>query len=89
MISSEEVKKIALLARIELDKRESEELQKDLGVILDYVSTLQKAPVRDTGSSASSQTKAPEILNIFREDEPVKDDSDIKKGEHAKVKHIL
>ena len=95
MISLEEVKKLALLARIELDKKEAEELQKDLGAILDYVGQLKKAPV-DTyqGPSffKSSRTVidgAPEVSNVFREDEPVIDESEIKKGEHIKVKHIL
>ena len=45
MISLDEVKEIAMLARIELNNKETEELQKDLGAILDYVSQLQKAPV--------------------------------------------
>jgi aspartyl/glutamyl-tRNA(Asn/Gln) amidotransferase C subunit len=109
MISLEEVKKMAMLARIEMDKKEAEELQNDLGAILDYVGQLKKAPpatlrppatlcvamragvARRAGPSSSSEefetSKTP--TNVFREDEPVKDESEIKKGEHIKVKHIL
>ncbi len=82
MISLEEVKKLALLARIEIDKKEAEELQKDLGAILDYVSKLKKAPPREIEISAT-------LNNVFREDEPLMDESEIKKGEHFKVKHIF
>jgi len=82
MISLEEVKKLALLARIEMDKKELEELQKDLGAILDYVGQLKKAPVKEIKTSAM-------LNNVFREDEPVIDESEIKKGDYIKVKHIL
>lgn len=84
---------MALLARIELDKKEAEELQKDLGVILDYVSKLKEAPVDEAqGPSFLKSPRtvlAPEISNVFRGDEPVKDESEVKKGEHVRVKHIL
>lgn len=73
---------MALLARIELDKKEVEELQKDLGTILDYVSKLKKAPMKEVESSQK-------ISNVFREDEPIIDESEIKKGKHIKVKHIF
>lgn len=73
---------MALLARIEMDKKEAEELQKDLGAILDYVGQLKKAPVKEIETSEK-------ISNIFREDEPINDESEIKKGEHIKVKHVF
>jgi aspartyl/glutamyl-tRNA(Asn/Gln) amidotransferase C subunit len=82
MISLEEVKKLGLLARIELDKKEAEELQRELGQILDYVSKLKKAPIREAGASET-------LKNVFREDEPINDESEIKKGEYVRVKHIL
>ena len=89
MLSIEEIKNLALLARIELSGREEKELQKELGAILDYVSHLKKAPVREIKVSTPKEAKAPEILNVFRGDETVKEEADIKKGEHIKVKHIL
>ncbi len=73
---------MALLARIEMDKKELEELQKDLGAILDYIGQLKKASPREIEVSEK-------ISNVFREDEPIMDESEIKKGEHIRVKHIL
>jgi aspartyl-tRNA(Asn)/glutamyl-tRNA(Gln) amidotransferase subunit C len=82
MISLEEVKKLAMLARIELTPKEEKELQKDLGAILDYVSKLKNAPTKEAGTFKT-------LANVFREDEPVADESDVEKGKHVKVKHIL
>jgi len=45
MISEEEVKHIAKLARLELTEKEIEKMQKDLSKILDYFDVLKKAPV--------------------------------------------
>jgi aspartyl/glutamyl-tRNA(Asn/Gln) amidotransferase C subunit len=83
----EEVKKLALLARIEMDKKELEELQKDLEAILSYVSQLKKAPLPSL--SGAVHNGAPEISNVFREDEPINDESGIERGEYIRVKHIL
>ncbi len=88
MISLEEIKKLALLARIEIDADEAKELQKDLGAILDYVSKLKEAPV-DALTDVGRPTGARAPVNVFRDDEPVNDESDIKHGEHVRVKHIL
>jgi aspartyl/glutamyl-tRNA(Asn/Gln) amidotransferase C subunit len=82
MLSIEEIKNLALLARIELSAREEKELQKELGAILDYVGQLKKAPIKEVKSSQK-------ISNVFREDEPINDKSEIKKGEHIRVKHIF
>ena len=88
MISLEEVKKLALLARIEMTEKEQKKLQKDLEAILDYVGQLKKAPL-DTNQAGAVSEKIPEIFNVFRKDEQVGDESDIEKGEHIRVKHIL
>ena len=56
---------------------------------MDYVSRLKEAEIREIAISMPKETKAPEILNIFRGDETVKEEADIKKGEHIRVKHIL
>ncbi len=93
MISLEEIKKFSLLARIELGIHEAEELQKDIGAILDYVSRLKEAPpsprLRRARPSDTEETLAPKISNVLRNDEPAKDESAVRKGEHVKVKHIL
>lgn len=44
MISKNEVKHIAKLARLELTEKEIEEMQKDMSAILDYFDLLKKAP---------------------------------------------
>lgn len=80
---------MATLARIEMDKKELEELQKDLGQILDYVGQLKKAPVDAHQGPSFFKSSKTVLNNVFREDEPVMDESEIKKGEHIKVKHIF
>jgi aspartyl/glutamyl-tRNA(Asn/Gln) amidotransferase C subunit len=44
MISEEEVKHIARLARLELTEKETKKMQKDLSEILGYFDLLKKAP---------------------------------------------
>ncbi len=44
MISKDDVKHIAKLARLELTEKETEKMQKDLSAILDYFMVLKKAP---------------------------------------------
>lgn len=43
MISKDEVKHIAKLARLELTEKEVEKMQKDMSAILDYFNLLKKA----------------------------------------------
>jgi len=49
MISKDEVKRIAKLARLELTDIEITKMQKDLSAILDYFNWLKKAPKIKTG----------------------------------------
>ena len=63
MISNEDVKKTADLARIELDADEMQALQKDLDRILDYVGQLKE--VNTDGVEEASATG----FNEFRPDE--------------------
>ncbi len=80
---------MAMLARIELDKKEAEQLQKDLGAVLDYVGQLKKAPVDARQGPSFFKSSRTVLNNVFREDEPIIDESEIKKGEHIKVKHVF
>lgn len=66
MISKEEVKKIADLARLELTDSEIENYQKDLSKILDYVEKIQKADVSGVEASLSFFGNK----NVMREDKP-------------------
>ncbi len=65
MISKEEVKYIAKLARLGLTEKETEKFQKELSSILDYVEKLKKADV----SKVEAASRAFEIENVVREDE--------------------
>jgi len=83
MISSDEIKKLGLLSRIKIGDREAEELQKSLDAVLGYVSKLSKVATKE------AEISAPGISNVCRKDEALKDESELKRGEHIKVKHIL
>lgn len=92
MISKEEVKHIAKLARLELTDEEINKMQKDLSEILGYFDLLKKAP------AATKETKAKNATNVLRKDEVIssydKRDEIIgaapdKKDDYIKVKAIL
>ena len=94
MLSKEEVKHIAKLARLGLSDKEIGKFQKELSSILDYVEKLKKVDV--SGVQATSHPL--EVKNVVREDKPrkweveserlVKMAPDKKEG-HIKVKKIL
>ena len=92
MISKEEVKKIADLARIRLSLKEMEKMTQELGSILGYVEQVKEM--------SDVSTKNEEILkNVFREDENINESGfftkkvlDLaprKEGDYIKVKKIL
>lgn len=96
MISKQEVKHIAKLARIELEEKEIELFQKDFTSILDYFELLKKADtskVKDIFSPLENYLKE----NVIRIDFPFsKNGGDKlissfpqKKERYAKVKAIL
>ena len=94
MISAEEVKHIAKLARLELTEEEVAKMQKDLSAILDYFNLLEKAPKPEI-----SVNNAGEGLKVMRKDEEGIRDADLaekliesapdKKDGYIKVKAIL
>ncbi len=63
-ITANEIKHIAHLARLELDKAEVETMTTQLGTILDYITTLNELDTQ--GIPATTHTTAME--NAFRED---------------------
>jgi aspartyl-tRNA(Asn)/glutamyl-tRNA(Gln) amidotransferase subunit C len=65
-ISREEVKHIALLARIATDESEIEKFQHQLSDILDNFEVLQQVDTADLPATAQSIP----LLNVFRNDEP-------------------
>ena len=64
-ISKEEVKKVAKLARLELNVNEINNHAEQLEKILDYIRQLEKIDTDDVPCT----TRAIEVINVFRKDE--------------------
>ncbi|WP_414541232.1 Asp-tRNA(Asn)/Glu-tRNA(Gln) amidotransferase subunit GatC [Nostoc sp. CCY0012] len=65
MIDREQVRKVALLARLELTPQEEEQFTTQLGSILDYIEQLNAVDVSDVAPT----TRAIDVSNVTREDE--------------------
>ena len=63
-ITKEEVKKVAHLARLELNENEINNHAQQLEKILDYIKQLEKIDTDDIPCT----TRAIEVLNVFRRD---------------------
>jgi len=64
-ISSNEVKKVAQLARLELNESEIQKHAEQLENILDYIKQLEKIDTENIPCT----TRAIEVVNVFRKDE--------------------
>ena len=64
-ITKEDVKKVAHLARLELNENESNNHAQQLEKILDYIRQLEKIDTDDIPCT----TRAIEVMNVFRKDE--------------------
>ena len=64
-ITKEEVKKVAKLARLELDMNEINNHAEQLEKILDYITQLENIDTNDV----LCMTRAIEVTNVFRKDE--------------------
>ena len=64
-ITKNEVKKVAHLARLELDEEEINKHAEQLEKILEYIKQLGKIDTLDVPST----TRAIEVINVFRKDE--------------------
>lgn len=93
MLTAEEVKKIALLARIELKDSEVEKFQKDLSVILEYVEALQKVDTEglDPVSQVTGLTniQRPDVVVLADNREEIMQNAPETKDGYYKVKAIL
>ena len=69
MITREEIKKLASLARIDLTEQETETFAKDIGAILKYVDA-----VKEAANSKDAQSNFA-VRNVLREDTPVESDA--------------
>jgi aspartyl-tRNA(Asn)/glutamyl-tRNA(Gln) amidotransferase subunit C len=93
MIDREQVRKVALLARLELTPEEEVQFTTQLGSILDYIEQLSSLDVSDVLPT----TRAIDVSNVTREDElqPYADREAIlnsapeQEGEFFKVPKIL
>jgi aspartyl-tRNA(Asn)/glutamyl-tRNA(Gln) amidotransferase subunit C len=92
MITLEEIKKLATLARIELSPEEAEKMTKEIDSILEYVGQVQKIGKGEEGET-------PLLRNVMREDivthtpgeytEKLLSNAPFRKGMLLKVKKIL
>lgn len=92
MISKEEVKRIAKLARLELTDNEVEKMQKDLSEILDYFNLLKKAPktkIKKFSSAKDSALRKDEIISSYDIVDKLIALVPNKKDSYIKVKTIL
>ena len=64
-ISSDEVKKVAKLARLELNESEIQQHSEQLEKILDYIKQLEKINTENIACT----TRAIEVVNVLRKDE--------------------
>ena len=64
-ISSDEVKKVAQLARLELNESEIQQHAEQLEKILDYIKQLEKINTKNIPCT----TRAIEVVNVVRKDE--------------------
>lgn len=93
MLSQEEVKKVAEMARIQLTDDEVEKFQKDLSSVLDYVEALKE--VDTEGLEIVSSVTGLENVDRLDTAKPVEYQADImanapeRKDKYYKVKSIL
>jgi aspartyl-tRNA(Asn)/glutamyl-tRNA(Gln) amidotransferase subunit C len=93
MIDREQVKKVALLARLELTPEEEEKFTTQLGSILGYVEQLNEVDV----SNVPPTTRAIDVSNVTRQDElqpyperdAILDSAPSQEGDYFKVPKIL
>lgn len=64
MIDRDQVRKVAFLARLELDEQEQERFTEQLGAILDHIAQLQQLDTEGVEPTA----RAIEMSNVVRED---------------------
>ena len=65
-LGPDEIAHVALLARLGLDDDEKRRIGAELDVILEHISTLQRADVSDVPETA----QVGNLANVWREDEP-------------------
>lgn len=94
MISTEEIKKMAGLSRLEIKDEEAEALSKEVSAILDYV-----AEVKEVAGEKGDEVELGSVVNVMRNDENPNEGGTYredliaefpnKEGDYLKVKKIL
>lgn len=92
-LSIEDVRKVALLARLRLSDEETERMQQQLSSILDYMALLQEVDVSDVPPTA----QVTDVVNVLRLDEvrpslPVDEalsDAPAREGDYFQVKPVF
>ena len=95
MLSQEQVKHIAQLARLGLRDKEIKKMQKEMAVILDYIKLLNEVDVSQAGEASYTGFEK----NVMRQDkvkpespqvvEAMTDQSPAKQDGYIKVKRVL
>ena len=93
MLSTDEVKKVAQLARIELSDSEVEKFQKDLSSILDYVEELKEVDTAGLEIVSSvtglENVQRPDVAQPIDYQEEIMANAPERKDKYYKVKSIL
>lgn len=84
MITKQEVKHIAKLARLGLTEKEIEKFQKDLSTILDYIEKLKEVNIEGIEPTSHSVL----LENVTRKDEVLKFNKKLIDG-YLKVKKVF
>lgn len=98
-MKTEEIKKLAEMARIEMNQDEIEEISKDFDPILAYVDQVKEALNSNDILSENKKTEDFRLLNVIREDvvtnqvgqytEKIKKEMPEREGDFLKVKQVL
>lgn len=90
MISRDEIKKLAVLARLNVGEKEISRFQNDLGKILDFVSKIKEI---ELPSETAEKQRDGALFNVFREDkephEPLKYTESLMKEAPEKEKGFI
>ncbi len=95
MLSTEEVRHIALLARIGLSDTEVESFRKDLSGVLDFFHELGELPISETGESSVVPIKEndtrPDRVEGFGSDgkKRIMEGVPVKQGGYVKVRSVF
>ncbi len=93
MLSTDEVKKIATLARVGLTDEEVSHFQRDLSAVLDWFGELKEADISgaptETSMAPESDRSAEDIASLSGETPRILENAPDKKDSYFKVKSVF